>query len=93
MPGGEDPLRTEGMNQGRLAVFRTEDSVTLSFRDRVYVIARGEPFFNIAQVCLDKGDFIPFFVEMARREGVGPEFRDRLREEITRLEEEQDAGD
>ncbi len=72
--------------EGRLSVFQTDESITLSFRDRIYVIEASEPFYNIAKVCLEKNDFIPFYVEIAKREGLGPAFRDRLLTEIERLQ-------
>ncbi len=78
------------MSESRLSVFSTDESVTLSFRDRIYVIERKDPFFNIAQLCLERRDFIPFYVEIAKREGLGPEFRDRLMEEVKRLQDELD---
>ncbi|MGJ3242731.1 MAG: hypothetical protein ACFE0O_07250 [Opitutales bacterium] len=70
----------------QLTVFRTEESVTISFRDRVHTIFKGEPFWNIAQVALQKDDMVPFYVELARREGVGPEFRDQLRRQVEDLQ-------
>ena len=78
------------MQDGKLTIFQTDEAITLSFKDRVYTIWKTEPFYNIAQVCLERNDPIPFYVEMARREGIGPEFRDRLLEEVARLRNQED---
>jgi hypothetical protein len=73
---------------GRLTVFETDESITVSFMERVYVIRREEPFYNIARKCIEIDDMVPFYVEIARREGKGEDFRDRLLEEIERLQED-----
>jgi len=62
----------------RLGVFRSDSGITLSFGEATYFISADEPFYNIAIKALDRNDFIPFYVEIAKREGVGPEFRDAL---------------
>jgi len=62
----------------RLGVFRSDSGITLSFGDATYFISADEPFHNIAIKALYRNDFIPFYVEIAKREGVGPEFRDAL---------------
>lgn len=79
------------MQEGSLTVFQTDEAITLSFKDRVYTIWKSEPFYNIARLCLERNDYIPFYVEIARREGLGPEFRDRLLEEIARLQQQGDG--
>lgn len=71
---------------GKLTVFETDESITVSFEGRVYTITSREPFYNIAKKCLEIDDMIPFYVEIARREGKGEAFRDRLLEAIERLE-------
>lgn len=81
------------MSHGRLTIFQTDEAITLSFKDRVYTVWKDEPFYNIAKVCLEKNDPVPFYVEIARREGVGPEFRDRLLLEIERLKRGFESGD
>jgi len=62
----------------RLGVFRSDSGITLSFGEATYFISADEPFHNIAIKALDRNDYIPFYVEIAKREGVGPEFRDAL---------------
>ncbi len=62
----------------RLGVFRSDSGITLSFGEATYFISADEPFHNIAIKALDRNDFIPFYVEIAKREGVGPKFRDAL---------------
>ena len=62
----------------RLGVFRSDSGITLSFGEATYFISADEPFYNIAIKALDRNDYIPFYVEIAKREGVGPEFRDAL---------------
>jgi len=62
----------------RLTVFETDEGVTLAFGPRTYYIHRSEPFYNIAQVCIEKDDYVPFYVEMARQEGVGEAFKEEL---------------
>ena len=62
----------------RLAVFQTDSGVTVAFGGRTWFIDKSEPFYNIALVALEKDDLVPFYVEIAKREGVGKEFRDEL---------------
>ena len=62
----------------RLGVFRSDSGITLSFGEATYFISADEPFHNIGIKALDRNDFNPFYVEIAKREGVGPEFRDAL---------------
>lgn len=72
----------------RLAVFRTDSGITLSFGSNTYFIDASDPFHNIALKSLEQDDYIPFYVEIAKREGLGPEFRDTLFREIEDLKEE-----
>ena len=67
---------------GELVVFETDQGYTLSFKDRVYFIGKDIPFYNIAKKALDKNDYIPFYIEIAKREGVGTEFKDNLLAEL-----------
>lgn len=76
---------------GKLTIFETDESITVSFEGRVYTISSREPFYNIAKKCLEIDDMVPFYIEIARREGKGQAFRDRLLEEIERLEEREEA--
>jgi len=62
----------------RLGVFRSDSGITLSFGSATYFISAEEPFHNIALKALDQNDYVPFYLEIAKREGVGPEFRDAL---------------
>jgi hypothetical protein len=71
----------------RLAVFRSDSGITLSFGDKTYYVDASDPFHNIACKSLDLGDYLPFYVEIAKREGLGPEFRDALFRMIEDLEE------
>ena len=66
----------------RLAVFRSDSGITLSFGSRTYFIESSDPFHNIALKAIGKDDYIPFYIEIAKREGLGSEFRDRLIKEI-----------
>lgn len=75
---------------GQLAIFETDTSITISFADRIYVVGRDEPFYNIAKKALSLDDRIPFYVEIARREGKGQAFRDQLLQEVERLKAELD---
>jgi len=69
----------------RLAVFRTDEGITLSFGEQTYFVESSDPFHNIALKALDQEDFVPFYVEIARREGLGPEFRDALMRQVSDL--------
>ena len=70
----------------RLAVFQTDQGVTVAFGGQTWFIDKSEPFFNIAMVALEKNDMVPFYVEIAKREGVGEEFRDELERQVEELE-------
>ena len=74
----------------RLAVFRSDSGITLSFGSNTYFIDSSDPFHNIALKALDQDDYIPFYIEIAKREGLGPEFRDTLMREIENLAETED---
>ena len=62
----------------RLTVFETDQGVTLAFGSSTYYIHCSEPFYNIAKICIEKDDYVPFYVEMARQEGVGEAFKEEL---------------
>ena len=49
-----------------------------------------DPFHNIALKALEQDDHVPFYVEIARREGLGPEFRDALMSQVEELTGEED---
>ena len=66
----------------RLGVFRSDSGITLSFGQATYFISADEPFHNIAVKALDMNDYVPFYLEIAKREGVGPEFRNALKSMI-----------
>lgn len=72
----------------RLALFQTDAGITMAFGERAHFIEADDPFHNIALKAIEREDYVPFYVEMARREGLGEQFRDALLEEIRRLEEE-----
>ena len=74
----------------RLAVFRSDSGVTLSFGPNTYFIDSSDPFHNIALKALDQDDYVPFYIEIAKREGLGPEFRDTLMREIENLADSED---
>ena len=74
------------MTDRKLAVFETDEGITFSFGERTYFTSREEPFYNIARKALSKEDYVPFYVEMAKREGLGEEFRDSLLHELENLE-------
>ena len=65
-------------NHQRLGVFRSDSGITLSFGHATYFISADEPFHNISVKALKMNDYVPFYLEIAKREGVGPEFRDAL---------------
>mgnify|MGYP001379264292 FL=1 len=71
----------------RLGVFRSESGITLSFGSNTYFIESSDPFHNIATKALEMEDYIPFYIEIAKREGLGPEFRDQLMIEIENLKD------
>ncbi len=66
----------------KLALFQTDTGITMAFGERTYFIAGDDPFHNIAIKALKQGDHVPFYVEMAKREGLGEEFRDALMREV-----------
>ena len=74
----------------RLAVFRSDSGITLSFGPNTYFIDSSDPFHNIALKALDQDDYVPFYIEIAKREGLGPEFRDNLMREIENLADSED---
>lgn len=75
----------------KLAVFRTDSGVTISFGEKTYFVDKSEPFYNIALKSLEMNDYVPFYVEVAKREGKGREFSESLNKEVARfLEEEGD---
>ena len=74
----------------RLAVFRSDSGITLSFGSSTYFINSTDPFHNIALKALDQDDYVPFYIEIAKREGLGPDFRDTLMREIENLAETED---
>ena len=73
-----------------LGVFRTDSGITLSFGPNTYFLDSSDPFHNIACQALEQNDFIPLYVEIAKREGIGPEFRDKLNELINQFEPDTD---
>ena len=73
------------MTDRRLAVFETDKGITFSFGDHTYFVSREDPFYNIAKKALSQSDYIPFYVEMAKREGLGEAFRDSLLKEVENL--------
>lgn len=74
----------------RLAVFRSDSGITLSFGPNTYFIDSSDPFHNIALKALAQDDYVPFYIEIAKREGLGPEFRDTLMKEIENLADSED---
>lgn len=71
----------------KLAVFESDSGITLSFGKAIYFISAEEPFHNIALKALEQDDYVPFYLEIARREGIGPEFRDALENMIRETSE------
>jgi len=65
-----------------LGIFLTDSGVTLSFGAKTYLIDLKDPFYNIACKSIEMEDYVPLYIEIAKREGVGPEFRDMLLEII-----------
>jgi hypothetical protein len=72
----------------RLGVFRSDSGITLSFGQATYFISANEPFHNIALKSLKQNDYIPFYLEIAKREEMGPEFRDALERMIEETQDE-----
>ena len=77
-------------SHSRLAIFRSESGITLSFGEHAYFVESTDPFHNIALKALEQEDYVPFYVEIARREGLGPEFRDALLRQLEELPGEED---
>ena len=69
----------------RLAVFRSDSGITLSFGSNTYFIESSDPFHNIALKALEGDDYIPFYVEVARREGMGEEFAASIAQQIEKV--------
>ena len=76
----------------RLAIFQSDSGITLSFGEQTYFIESADPFHNIALKALDQGDYVPFYVEIARREGLGPAFRDALLSQVKELSGDEDRS-
>jgi len=51
-------------------------------------VDKAEAFHNIALKALEIEDYIPFYVEIARREGKGEEFVNSLRHQIQKQQSE-----
>lgn len=77
-------------SHNRLTVFRSDSGITLSFGEQTYFINSADPFHNIALKAIQQDDYIPFYVEIARREGLGAEFRDALIHQVKKLSEEEE---
>tara|TARA_Y100001934_G_C12116649_1_gene661113 strand:+ start:533 stop:784 length:252 start_codon:yes stop_codon:yes gene_type:complete len=77
----------------KLALFQTDAGMTMAFGERTYFISIEDPFHNIAKKAVKRGDYVPFYVEMAKREGLGKEFRDALVSEIGKAGIDLDALD
>ena len=71
-----------------LGIFRTDSGITLSFGSNTYFVDSSDPFHNIACKSIEQEDYVPLYVEIAKREGVGPEFRDMLIEMIAKAKGE-----
>ena len=69
----------------RLTVFRSESGITISFGEKTYFIDVSEPFHNIALKALEAHDYIPFYVEVARREGKGEEFAESIAQQVEKV--------
>lgn len=69
----------------RLTVFRCESGITISFGEKTYFIDVSEPFHNIALKALEAHDYIPFYVEVARREGKGEEFAESIAQQVEKV--------
>ena len=69
----------------KLAIFKSDSGITLSFGESIYLISTEDPFYNIAHKALEQKDYVPFYIEIAKREGLGPEFRDSLLQKINEL--------
>ena len=73
----------------KLAVFRSDLGITLSFGPNTYFVDSCDPFYNIALKAIGQDDYVPFYIEIAKREGLGREFRDSLMSEIENLSEDE----
>jgi hypothetical protein len=71
-----------------LGIFSTDSGITLSFGPNTYFIDAADPFHNIACKALELEDYIPLYVEIAKREGVGSEFRNMLLDMIAQAKGE-----
>ena len=71
-----------------LGIFRTDSGITLSFGSNTYFVDSEGPFHNIACKALKQDDYIPLYVEIAKKEGVGQEFRNMLIDIIERAKGE-----
>lgn len=80
-------LDMEDRPHQRLGVFQSDSGVTLSFGEKTYFVSLEDPFYNIALKSIKQNDYVPFYVEIAKREGLGPEFRDALLKEINKLQD------
>ena len=54
----------------RLGVFRSDSGITF-FGKATYFISAEDPFHNIALKALDRNDYVPFYIEIAKRKGSG----------------------
>jgi hypothetical protein len=79
-----------GRESSSLGIFRTDSGITLSFGANTYFIESDDPFHNIADKALNQEDYVPLYIEIAKREGVGPEFRNMLLDMIAQAKG--DAG-
>lgn len=79
-----------GRESSSLGIFRTDSGITLSFGANTYFIDSKDPFHNIANKALMQEDYVPLYIEIAKREGVGPEFRNMLLDMISQAKG--DAG-
>ena len=74
----------------RLTLFETDEGITIAFGSRTYYIHRSEPFHNIAKICIEKNDYVPFYVEIARQEGVGEDLKQELMKQVEILQDQKD---
>jgi hypothetical protein len=74
----------------RLTIFETDEGITIAFGSRTYYIHHSEPFHNIAKICIEKNDYVPFYVEIARREGVGEELKQELMKQVEILQDQKE---
>ena len=81
----QDDKKTNQDPRPRLTVFRSESGITISFGEKTYFIDVSEPFHNIALKALEGDDYIPFYVEVARREGLGEEFAESIAQQVEKV--------